>query len=142
MSNWRIMIEIIWHSIEYSYTCNINNREFNVWFVAIANVQLRSIRCYKKCRIKTWQFGLCSIQGYNKFLIKTWQLGWSVLTGWANILKRTIRAIEKSWYWQISDEGRFGAISNAQDHTQLKSHVQQRPIQIPSDIKVTHRKDE
>ena len=48
MTDWRFMIEIIWHSSANLYNYNIKNRSFKLFFVNIANVQLNLLRGYNK----------------------------------------------------------------------------------------------
>ena len=66
----------IWHSNAKLETFDRNNMEFKCRFVALANIQLRSIR------------------GYTKFPIKARRFGHSVLTVWENVRQSPIQAIE------------------------------------------------
>ena len=63
MPNWRLMIEIIWHSNADFYTYKNNNRAFKCQFVAIYNVRLRSIWGYNIDKARYWWI-------YNKFRFK------------------------------------------------------------------------
>ena len=64
MPNWRLMIEIIWHSNANKKTYNINNRAFTCPFLAIANIRLRQITGYNIDNARYWQI-------YNKGQFET-----------------------------------------------------------------------
>ena len=55
MTNWRLMIEIIWNSNADLYIYKINNRIFKCPFVAISNFPLMLIQCYNIENEQCWK---------------------------------------------------------------------------------------
>ena len=55
MPNWRLMIEILWHSNVDQQINKNNNRGFKCIFVAIDNVQLWSIQSYNIDNTQDWR---------------------------------------------------------------------------------------
>ena len=118
--NWRLMIEIIWHSNDDSYTYKINNGASKFPFVAMGKVWLSFIWGYTIENARDWWI-------YNKVQFKVIEKKQDCTWLTNNVQHRTIRIHRESTVTHRNTQECTGEHGIAQEITLKKYNVQQIP---------------